>query len=134
MKPEEQKIKDILLKGKYVNPEDIKEAEKFAKTHRVSIAEYLLTEGIVTKDILGQAMAESFGVPYADLNSYQPSREQVLKISKSTADEKYLVSIPVDPSSSDPNSTGYVIKKMSNNRIEVGAPDAELGETISVKR
>lgn len=85
MKINDQKIKEILLRENYVAAEDIKKAEKLAKIHHTSIVEHLLTEGLITKDLLGQAIAESFNVPYADLNSIQPSREQVLKIPEELA-------------------------------------------------
>jgi len=71
---DDQKIKEILLKGNYVTPKDIKKAEAFAKEHRTSIVEYLITEGIITKELLGQAIAESLRVPFADLSSKQRSR------------------------------------------------------------
>ncbi len=77
---EDQKIIEILLKGHYVNEEDITKAKKFAKDSDVSAISYLLAEGLVTKDLVGQAVAESLGIPYADLNSKEPSKEQVLKI------------------------------------------------------
>ncbi|MBI5221911.1 MAG: Flp pilus assembly complex ATPase component TadA, partial [Candidatus Magasanikbacteria bacterium] len=82
---EDQQLKEILLKGNYVSAEDLKKAEEYAKTHRASIVDHLTTEGLITKDLLGQALAESFGVPYADLNSHQPPAEQVLKISEEVA-------------------------------------------------
>lgn len=52
-----------------------------------------------------------------------------------TVNEKYLVSIPIDPT--DPTNatgTGYNIVKTVNGRLEVCAPRAEQGATISVKR
>jgi prepilin-type N-terminal cleavage/methylation domain-containing protein len=51
-----------------------------------------------------------------------------------TASEKYLISIPFDPSSSTANSTNYNISKTANNRITVAAPGAEQGATISATR
>ncbi len=78
-------LKEILLKGNYVSPEDIKKAETWAKANKSTIEEYLLTQGIITKDILGQAWSEFYKVPYADLNTKTPSREQVLKIPESLA-------------------------------------------------
>lgn len=88
---EETQIKNILLKEKYVSAEDIEKAEAFAKTHHTSITDYLLTEGLLTKDLLGQAVSESYGVPYADLNSNQPSREQVLKLPETVAKQFRVV-------------------------------------------
>lgn len=51
-----------------------------------------------------------------------------------TTSSKYLVSIPVDPSSTSTNGTGYFITKTSNNRVTVTAPSAEQSATISVTR
>lgn len=78
-------IQDVLLKGNYVSKEDIKKAQVWAKTNRSTVLEYLLTESIITKDLLGQAVAEHYHVPYADLNTKIPSREQVLKIPQDIA-------------------------------------------------
>lgn len=51
-----------------------------------------------------------------------------------TASEKYLVSFPIDPTTSSADGTGYYITKTANNRITVCAPSAEQGATISVTR
>ncbi len=91
MKLDDKKIKDILLGGNYVTADDVKKAEKFAKENRVSISEYFLRNGLITKDILGQAIAEFFGAFYADLNSYIPSREQVLRIPEEIAKKHRIV-------------------------------------------
>lgn len=83
-------IKKILLEQNYVTLDELKKAEEFAKEQRSSIVDYLLSEELITKDLLGQAIAESFKVPYADLNSNPPPQEQVLKIPQEIA-EKYRV-------------------------------------------
>jgi prepilin-type N-terminal cleavage/methylation domain-containing protein len=51
-----------------------------------------------------------------------------------TFNEKYLTSIPFDPTGSSGSGAGYEIKKTSNNRVTVTAPDAEQGVTISATR
>ncbi|MEI8060833.1 MAG: prepilin-type N-terminal cleavage/methylation domain-containing protein [Candidatus Berkelbacteria bacterium] len=51
-----------------------------------------------------------------------------------TASEKYLTSIPKDPTGGTVNSAGYTILKTANNRITVAAPSAENSKTISVTR
>jgi len=105
MKFDDKTIKDILLKENYVTGEDIKNAEDFVKTHHVSFIEYLLQENFITKDLLGQAIAESFKVSYADLNSAPPTPEQVKKIPEDIAkkyravifsEEKYKIVIATD--------------------------------------
>lgn len=58
----------------------------------------------------------------------------LIDLSVLTASEKYLVSMPFDPSTATTNSTNYTILKTANNRVTVAAPGAENGATISVTR
>lgn len=78
-------IKEILLKENYVTEQDIQDSDDFAKTHGTSFTEYLFQENLITKDLLGQAVAEYLGVSYADLNSRPPSATQVQKIPEEIA-------------------------------------------------
>jgi hypothetical protein len=50
------------------------------------------------------------------------------------ASEKYLTAMPVDPSISSTDGTGYYITKNNYNRVTVCAPSAEQGATISVSK
>lgn len=79
------KIKKILLDANYVSAADLDAAEKFSQSHKSNIVEYLLNENLITNDLLGQAIAEYYGVPYADLNSNLPSREQIMRIPEELA-------------------------------------------------
>lgn len=58
----------------------------------------------------------------------------LVDLSVLTASEKYVVTIPADPTGSSTNGTGYFIAKNSNGRVTVCAPSAEQGVTISVSR
>lgn len=51
-----------------------------------------------------------------------------------TTSEKYLTSMPIDPTTSSTNGTGYYITKSTNGRVTVCAPSAEQSATISVTR
>lgn len=51
-----------------------------------------------------------------------------------TTNEKYLTSLPIDPTVSSTDGTGYYIAKSVNNRVTVCAPSAEQSAVISVTR
>jgi type IV pilus assembly protein PilB len=96
MKLNDAKLKEILLKENYVSEADIAKAEVFAREHRLPMLEYLFAEKLITKDLLGQAVAEFYGVPYADLNSLQPSKEQVAMMPEATAKKFHAVLFHID--------------------------------------
>lgn len=81
----EQQIKEILLSQNYVSGENMKKAEAAAKAARRPIVEYLFAEQLLTKDLLGQAVADFYKVSYSDLNSIRPAAEQILKLPEETA-------------------------------------------------
>ncbi|MFA6588619.1 MAG: ATPase, T2SS/T4P/T4SS family [Patescibacteria group bacterium] len=112
---EDQKIIDILLRESYITEEDVKKAQTYAKDNNASMADYLILEDIITKDLLGQAIAEAFKVRYADLNSYPPSREQVIVIPEELAKKLRVVLFSegkkeVIISTDNPAQPGLVIK------------------------
>jgi type IV pilus assembly protein PilB len=84
-------IKEILITGNYISDEDAKKAEAIAKESNISFVDALLRDGLVNSDIVGQATAESFKVPYADLNSAAISADQVRLIPEDTAKKLRIV-------------------------------------------
>lgn len=85
------KLKALLLKQHYVTEDDLKKADKFARDHHTNFLEYLETEGLLTGDLLGNAISEAVGIPYADLNSRPPQPTQVLKIDEVLAKQYRIV-------------------------------------------
>jgi type II secretory ATPase GspE/PulE/Tfp pilus assembly ATPase PilB-like protein len=78
-------IKELLVAGSYISDEDAQKAEEVAKSSSISFIDALLRDGIVNSDIVGQATAESFNVPYADLNSAAIPADQIRKIPEELA-------------------------------------------------
>ena len=84
-------IKQILLDGNYISAEDAEKAEALATKRHVDFVHVLLEEEYITKDIIAQAIAESIGVPYFDLEKNAPSRDQVLVIPEEVAKKFRIV-------------------------------------------
>ncbi|MBD3363018.1 hypothetical protein GF362_04835 [Candidatus Dojkabacteria bacterium] len=89
-------IKSILLQGNYLTEEDLKKGEEHAAKNDISLKESLLGTGLISKDILGQAIAEYVNLPYIDLNTKIPDRDQVLKLPESIA-KKHLAVVADEP-------------------------------------
>ena len=68
------------MEENYISQEDLTKAESYAAQHKSSFTEYLLAQNLISAAIIGQAVAESFGVAYADLNTHPPQKEQILLI------------------------------------------------------
>lgn len=61
----------------------------------------------------------------------------LLDLSVLVQNQRYLTKVPLDPlcpSVCAAGGVGYTASKTVNDRVVVSAPDAELGETISVSR
>ncbi|MEI6304611.1 MAG: GspE/PulE family protein [Candidatus Taylorbacteria bacterium] len=91
MKFDQEAIIKTLLDGNYITADDIKKAGEYAEEHRGSPIEYLITEGLASNDIIGQAIAESLKVPYSNLKTKEPSKEQVLLIPEEIAKKFHVV-------------------------------------------
>lgn len=78
------KIKKILLREHYISPEDNKAAED-ASHDTASYIEYLMTHELLSKTLLGQALAESIKLPFVDLSANPVTADQLALIPESTA-------------------------------------------------
>lgn len=82
---------ELLAKESYISQEDMQRATRIAADTSQSPIDWLLREGIVNRKILGQASAEYFSVPFADLSIHQPTPDQVRSLEESIAREYNLI-------------------------------------------
>lgn len=90
MYPSIEKVKAILLKESYISEEDSALAEKSSHDTRGYI-EQLIRQDVLTKALLGQALAEAYKLPFADLSIDLPVKEEVQAIPEDTARELRIV-------------------------------------------
>lgn len=115
---DENKIKEILLSESYITKIDLQKAEK-SLTEGASIVDYFLDHGILTKKLLGQAIAESQNVSYFDLKNNLPSYEQILKFPEELAREYRLIFTKEDDekmffTSDNPNESKKIFLSMGD--------------------
>ncbi len=130
MKIKDEELKKVLMNGNYLNEEDFKGLKKSANKD-TPLSQVLISEGLVSKDILGQAISEWYKVPYADLNSNQPSRDQVLKINKQIALKYRVVLFSVNGknvvvTTDEPKKTGL------KNKLQEIFPGQKVSIALSV--
>lgn len=90
MYPSIQKIKEILVKENYISDEDSQTAEKLA-TDGQSYVDQLIRQEVLTKTLLGQALAEAYKLPFADFATDLLTKENVLAIPEEMARKLRLV-------------------------------------------
>ena len=86
--PTEGKTLDVgrvLVEQEYLTDADLQKAVQSAAQKGTSLTEALLDGNLITRTLLGQAVAEYLKVPYADLQVRQPSEEMVLRIPEEVA-------------------------------------------------
>jgi type II secretory ATPase GspE/PulE/Tfp pilus assembly ATPase PilB-like protein len=91
MQIKNQDLAQILTSGSYLEAGMIKEALQKVEAEKASLFDYLIENNLLTNDLIGQAIAESYKLPYADLNTNTPSKEQILKIPELIAKKYRLV-------------------------------------------
>ena len=85
MNLDQEKIKEILLKENYIEKTDAKKADEFVKNKEGSFLDYFMLRGLLSADLIGQAVAEYFKVSYLNLNTNIPDKNLVLKIPEQLA-------------------------------------------------
>jgi type IV pilus assembly protein PilB len=92
-------LKEILLKGNYITEDDAKRGEDHMKSHGGTLTDYFLDQGLINKDLLGQAIAESLAVPFCNLRLAAISPAQVNQIPENPAKTFHAVVFSSNPAS-----------------------------------
>lgn len=88
-KQEASSVEDVLVQLSYVSAEDMEAARKAAPEGKA--VDYLYQQKKLTKDIVGQAMAEYYNLTYFDLNTASVPKENFFAISMSLAKSLRIV-------------------------------------------
>ncbi len=84
MYPDIESVKKILLKESYISEADSKAAEAVAHD-TAGYIDYLIRGELLSKTLLGQALAESLDMPFADLSVTAPTPQSVALIPEDIA-------------------------------------------------
>lgn len=90
MNLDDQKVQDILAKQDYLAKEELEKAVTLAKKNNLTLVDYLLTNHLITKSLLGQALAESQKVTHLDFAVNPPAAKFVHILPEEVA-KKYHV-------------------------------------------
>jgi len=89
----DKKLRDILVKENYLAKEDADKGLALAKDYGNVLEETLVTEGLITKDLLGQAVAEYFKVDFLNLSKVRPEANIVKLIPETMSKSKEIALI-----------------------------------------
>lgn len=73
----DQVLKTYLVKKGHIKTEDLSKVEHAITTYSINLIDYLISQNIVSKEIVGQTIAEYYGMNYLDLQINPPSREVI---------------------------------------------------------
>lgn len=90
MYPSIDKLKAVLIGGSYISEDDSKAAEA-ASQDGAGYIDYLIRTQLLTKPLLGQALAEGYKLPFVDLTAHPVAKEQIELIPEATARELRVV-------------------------------------------
>ncbi len=89
-------LAQALERGQYLLPEELSGALAYAKDKKATLSDVLLEQKFLTKDILGQAIADTLGVRYADEEVMPTDRKALGSISEELAKKSRVVVLKED--------------------------------------
>ncbi|MFZ2978831.1 MAG: ATPase, T2SS/T4P/T4SS family, partial [Candidatus Magasanikiibacteriota bacterium] len=121
----DEKIKDILVGETYLSKKDIEQVEQGMKETGMGLAEYLVEGGFITKEILGQALAEYYNTVYINLSREKIDQDLLQKVPELVARSKGVVAFSTDEKgvkvamlNPADIETIHVLEKLLGNSIE----------------
>ncbi len=88
---DDETLKKLLLDESYISREDMTRVENLSRQRRLPLDEVMVEEELITRELMGQAIAEYYRVPFVDLRSHPPNRSDVLKIPEDMARKYHVV-------------------------------------------
>lgn len=80
MSLDDKAVASILIAQHYLDDQTLRTAQSQAEKKEMSVIDQLLSDRLITRELLGQAIAESFHLKFADLPSSPPNEEQTKAI------------------------------------------------------
>lgn len=90
MYPSIETIKAVLLKESYISEKDSAAAEAVSRDSS-DYVNYLIREELLSRSLLGQALAESYKLPYIDLENNKSGKELLSLVPEATARDQRVV-------------------------------------------
>lgn len=82
---------EILVTQQYIGQEELDRAVSIAAQRGISLRQALLEERMITRQLLGQAIAEHLQLPFADLEERAPAPDTVTRIPEDIARQFHVV-------------------------------------------
>lgn len=73
----EQVLKSYLVKKGQLKPENLAKVEHAVATYNINLIDYLISQNIVSKEVVGQTIAEYYGMNYLDLQINPPNKDVI---------------------------------------------------------
>ncbi len=108
-------LKESLVKKGLIKPESLSSIEHAITTYNINLIDYLISQNIVTKENIGQTIAEHFGCNYIDLEVNQPSKELIRTLPEEISIGNRIVIVDADEqnvllATDNPTSPGLLAK------------------------
>lgn len=85
-------LKKILVEGSYLSKEESAQAEA-ASSDGKEYVNFLVNQELLTKELLGQAIAEAYKVPFLDLDESPTTKEEIVTIPEAIARQNRIIAL-----------------------------------------